>query len=277
MCYTLSVSDMSTGFYFAVAAVSTAAGAVASVAGFGIGSLLTPLLAAALGTKLAVAAVSIPHLIGTTLRFAMVREHIDRGVFVRFGLTSAVGGLVGALLNARFGAVGLTVAFGAVLCLAGLMELSGLARRLRFGRKTAVAAGAASGLLGGLVGNQGGIRTAALLGFAVSKESFVATSTAAGIIVDGARMPVYLWTEGGELARRWPVISTAAAGVVLGTFAGQQILGRIPEPIFKRIVALLVLALGVSMFVKGGMMQAEDVRGARDQVEDVLRASANSG
>jgi len=230
--------------YAAVAAVAAAAGGVASIAGFGIGSLLTPLLAGPLGTKLAVAAVSIPHLAGTLLRFAMLREHVDRKVFLRFGLTSAAGGLIGALLNARFGAVGLTIVFGAVLCLAGAMELSGLARRLRLGRKAAWAAGGASGLLGGL-------RTAALLGFDVSKEAFVATSTATGLIVDGARMPIYLAVEGPELLRRWPLILTAVAGVVAGTLVGKRALGWIPERLFRRVVALLVLSLGAYMLFQG--------------------------
>jgi hypothetical protein len=49
-------------FLALVAAVSVVAGAVASVSGFGIGSLLTPPLAVRVGTKLAVAAVSVPHL-----------------------------------------------------------------------------------------------------------------------------------------------------------------------------------------------------------------------
>lgn len=231
--------------------VSILAGGVASVAGFGIGSLLTPLLAVPLGTKLAVAAVSIPHLLGTALRFSMLREHVDRKVFLRFGLMSAAGGLAGALLNLRFGAVGLTFVFGAVLCLAGLMELTGLARRLRFGRKAAWAAGGASGLLGGLVGNQGGIRSAALLGFNVSKESFVATSTAVGLLVDGARMPVYLATEGAELWARRSLILTAAAGVVAGTLLGRKVLSGIPESRFRRVVAVLVLALGLSMLLRG--------------------------
>jgi len=237
--------------HWATAGVALAAGATASIAGFGIGSLLTPLLAAPLGTKLAVAAVSIPHLAGTVLRFFMLRGHVDRKVFLRFGLMSAVGGLTGALLNWRFGATGLTLVFGVVLCLAGLMELSGLARRLRFGRKTAWLAGGASGLLGGLVGNQGGIRTAALLGFDVSKEAFVATSTAVGIIVDGARMPVYLATEGGLLLQRWTLIATAGAGVIVGTFAGKKALSHIPERLFRRVVAVLVLALGAYMLGQG--------------------------
>jgi uncharacterized membrane protein YfcA len=37
------------------------AGTVASIAGYGVGSLLTPLLAIRVGTKLAVAAVSVSH------------------------------------------------------------------------------------------------------------------------------------------------------------------------------------------------------------------------
>src|SRR4026207_941283 len=44
--------------------VALAAGAISAISGFGIGSLLTPLFALQVGTKTAVAAASIPHLIG---------------------------------------------------------------------------------------------------------------------------------------------------------------------------------------------------------------------
>ena len=54
---------------------SLVAGGIASVAGFGVGSILTPILALNADTKVAVAAVSIPHLFATALRFWMIREH----------------------------------------------------------------------------------------------------------------------------------------------------------------------------------------------------------
>jgi len=44
-----------------LAVVGVLAGSVAAVSGFGVGSLLTPVLALRVGTKLAVAAVAIPH------------------------------------------------------------------------------------------------------------------------------------------------------------------------------------------------------------------------
>ena len=60
-----------------LAVVGFVAGAIASVSGFGIGSLLTPLLAVRVGTKLAVAAVSVPHMAATALRFWLLRKDVD--------------------------------------------------------------------------------------------------------------------------------------------------------------------------------------------------------
>ena len=52
-----------------VGLVAVVAGGIAAVAGFGIGSLLTPVLAIETGMKLAVAAITIPHFVGSAMRF----------------------------------------------------------------------------------------------------------------------------------------------------------------------------------------------------------------
>jgi uncharacterized membrane protein YfcA len=234
-----------------VAVVGVIAASIAAVAGFGIGSLLTPTLALATGTKLAVAAVSIPHLVGTAQRYWLLREHVDRRVLFGFGVASAVGGLAGALAHVWVSSRTLAVVFGTVVVLAGVSELTGWMRRVRWGRRSAWGAGALSGLLGGMVGNQGGIRTAALLGFDVPKEAFVATSTAVGLFVDGARMPVYLATEWRDIARIWPLVLVATIGVVVGTMVGTRLLGRIPPQRFRPVVAVLLVILGAYMAVAG--------------------------
>jgi uncharacterized membrane protein YfcA len=242
---------MVTAFDVAVVAGGIVAGTIASVAGFGIGSVLTPLLALELGTKLAVAAVSIPHVIGTAVRFWMLRGRVDRRTFVWFGLASAAGGLAGALLHADASNRGLGILLGALLVFAAISTLTGFMRRVHLGRRTAWLAGALSGAFGGLVGNQGGIRSAALLAFDGDKETFVATATAVGLIVDAARMPVYLATEQDALRTSWPLIVWATVGVLLGTFAGRRVLARVPDATFHRLVALLLFALGVWMIVHG--------------------------
>jgi uncharacterized protein len=104
-------------------------------------------------------------------------------VLVSFGATSAAGGLLGALAHTLSATRALTIVLAVILIFTGATGLLGTS--LRFRGRGAWVAGAISGFLGGLVGNQGGIRTAAMLGFDVSKEAFVATSTA--VVVCGSR------------------------------------------------------------------------------------------
>lgn len=228
------------------------AGVTAAVTGFGIGSLLTPVLALRLDTPIAVAAVSIPHLIGTAIRFWMLSGGIDRRVLWSFGLTSAAGGLAGAMLYETSTSRALTIVFGLLLLFAAFSEMSGLARRMRFHGWVAWVAGALSGLLGGLVGNQGGIRSAALLGFDLQKQLFVGTATAIALFVDGARVPIYVYTQHEQLRMLLPVIALATAGVAAGTLIGSRALGRIPEAWFRRVLAVMLVVLGVAMLVRAG-------------------------
>jgi uncharacterized membrane protein YfcA len=239
------------GFETLLVAAAVAAGAVAAITGFGIGSLLTPALTMQLDARVAVAAVSIPHVIGTAFRFWLLRATVDRRVLLSFGLTSAAGGVTGALLQRQFAASWLLIVFGALLLFTAAAEISGFGRRMRFSGPAAWIAGALSGLLGGLVGNQGGIRSAALLGVDLPKTTFVGTATAVALMVDGARLPIYLWHLGDRLfeLRFW--IGLATLGVLLGTLLGYRLLARIPERWFRRIVAVVLAVLGSAMLARG--------------------------
>jgi uncharacterized membrane protein YfcA len=232
-----------------VAAVAVVAGMVASLAGFGIGSLLTPVLAYQVGTKLAVSLVALPHVGGTALRLWMLRSHVDRRVLVNFGIASAICGLIGAVLHAFLTSIILSRIFGGLLVLAGISSLVGLMERLHLPRWAAWVAGGLSGIFGGLVGNQGSIRSAALLGFHVPRDAFVATATAIALLVDVGRVPVYLVTQWSAIREHWLQVIIALAGVMFGTLVGARLLRRIPEHIFRRLVGLLVLAIGLYMLV----------------------------
>ena len=134
-----------------VVLVATLAGAIASVAGFGVGSLLTPLLALQLDIKLAVAVVSIPHFLGTTLRYWMLRKHVEWRVVRGFGVASAMGGLVGAYVGSFVKSPILTGVLGCLLVLAALTDLSGWSKRQRLSGALTWLAGAVSGVFGGPV------------------------------------------------------------------------------------------------------------------------------
>jgi uncharacterized membrane protein YfcA len=238
-------------FYVALVAVAVLSGVTAAVAGFGIGSLLTPLLATRLGMATAIAAVAIPHAAATALRFWRLRTAVDWRVVRRFGLLSAAGGLAGALLYARMSSRALTILLGALLIATAVAGLTRWATRWPATGARAAGLGLASGFFGGIAGNQGGLRAAALLGFDLTPVAYVATSTAVALLVDAARTPVYVWRAGSTLATLAAPIAVATLGVLAGTLLGERVLLGLPPDRFRRIVSALIGLLGVWLLTRG--------------------------
>ena len=232
-----------------LAVASVLAGAIASVSGFGIGSLLTPVLMLSMPTADAVAVLAIPHAVATTIRWLRLRKDVHVATFKQFGIASAIGGLAGALLQSQLASPTLTVVLGALLILAGSTELARRPLPVPRTRFWHLLGGSLSGLFGGLVGNQGGIRAAALLGSGLHPRQLIATATASALLVDAARVPVYLVTANSAIAGATRVWIVASVGVTIGTFLGVPLLSRIPESFYRRIVGVLLLLLGISLFV----------------------------
>jgi uncharacterized membrane protein YfcA len=225
-------------------------GATAAIAGFGIGSILTPLLISRLGASLAVAAVSIPHAIATAVRCWRLRRAISWPVVRSFGVLSAAGGLVGALLYARVGSRAIEITLGVLLVATSVAALSDWTRKVKPNGIVAQTLGFLSGLFGGIAGNQGGLRAAALLTFALKPSEFVATSTAVGLAIDAARMPIYVWRAGAELLTVLAPIGVATGGVLIGTLFGERLLFGLSPERFRRVVGILIGVLGVWLILK---------------------------
>ncbi len=231
-----------------VGVAAVVAGAIAAVSGFGIGSLLTPVLMLSMPVAHAIAVLAIPHAWATTLRWMRLRSEVDLPTFKQFGIASAIGGSTGAALQGRLDSSLLTLVLASLLVLAGSTEFFRRPIPLPQTPFWRLLGGVLSGLFGGLVGNQGGIRAAALLGFQLRPRQLVATATAAALLVDAARLPVYLLSGGPVIADAAPLWISASAGVTIGTLLGVPVLGRISESAYRRMIGALLLGLGVSLF-----------------------------
>jgi uncharacterized membrane protein YfcA len=134
----------------------------------------------------------------------------------------------------------------AVLLLsAGVSQLLGRPLPFPATRFWRILGGALSGAFGGLVGNQGGLRAAALLGFDLDARALVATATASALFVDAARVPIYIAMRGSVIAHTMPYWLAGSGGVIVGTLIGVPILGRIPQATYRRLIAILLIALAL--------------------------------
>jgi hypothetical protein len=141
--------------------------------------------------------------------------------------------------------VALTRTLGALLVLTATAGLTGWAQQWKPRGALAWILGALSGFFGGVVGNQGGLRAAALSAFGLAPTAFVATSTVVGVLVDVARTPVYLHGGGQRLAGLWGLVALATVGVLAGTLAGERLLLGLSRARFRIAVSAAIGILGL--------------------------------
>jgi uncharacterized protein len=240
---------MSEALFFAMLlAIGILSGATAAVIGFGIGSLLTPFLLTRLEPHLAIAVVALPHLIATAIRYVHYRQWVNRAVLLRFGVPSAAGGLLGALLQGTIRSAALVSVLAVVLILTGVANLTRGFGGWRPGSIVASILGLLSGIFGGLVGNQGGLRAAGLTAFALEPRAYLATATAVALLIDAARTPVYLARGAEALVGLAAPIAVATAGCIAGTIVGERVFFRIPADRYRKLVGVAVIALGMWLF-----------------------------
>ncbi|GAB4342544.1 MAG: sulfite exporter TauE/SafE family protein [Candidatus Abyssubacteria bacterium] len=215
--------------------------------GFGLGTVLTPVFTIFYDVKLAVLMVAIVHLLNNLFKLYLFRAHVDLGIVRRFGVLSIVEAFVGAMLQASVSSGPLKAFLGLAFLLLGAVEFLPSGKRPTLPKKVDVIGGFASGLLGGLIGNQGAIRSAYLLNYQITKEQFIATATVIASVIDLTRIPLYLVSYHEQLLTRWTDIVPVLAVAYCGTLVGTQLLKFVDLGTFKKGVAACVVLLGVGL------------------------------
>ncbi|MBI1803147.1 MAG: sulfite exporter TauE/SafE family protein [Ignavibacteriae bacterium] len=223
---------------------------VTLLAGFGLGTILTPVFALAFDVKLAILLVAIVHFFNNAFKFVLFRKHVDFSIVKRFGVLSIAGAMIGALLQSYLYSQPLKIFLGIVLVALGVGELLPKSMSFTFPRKVDVIGGLLSGVLGGLVGNQGAIRSAYLLNYNVSKEAFIATATIIALFIDATRIPIYLTTQREFFASISWNIALVVLIALAGTLVGKRLLQHFSSLVFKKIVAGFVVVMGLAFSLR---------------------------
>ena len=231
---------------YVVYLVTFLASLVTLLAGFGLGTILTPVFTLVFNVKLAILLVAIVHFFNNLFKLSLFGKHVDLAIIKRFGILSIAGAVAGAFLQSFLFSGVLKVLLGLVLIGLGVGEFLPKWMSFRFPRKVDVIGGFVSGLLGGLVGNQGAIRSAYLLNYNISKESFIATATVIALIIDVTRIPVYLLAHREYLSSVPPNIVIVVLIAFAGTLVGKRILQHFSSALFKKTVAGFVLLMGIA-------------------------------
>ena len=232
--------------------------------GFGLGTLLMPVVALFLPVEVAIAVTAIVHLANNLFKLALVGKKADCSVVWRFGAPAVLAALLGAwLLNMLSGLptlfeyqwLGRAFAVSVVKFIIGVLilafvwlELSPRFANMSFDARYLPLGGALSGFFGGLSGHQGAFRSMFLLKSGLDSQRFIATGVVLAVLVDVARMLVYGWSFSANTANvQWTMVLSASFSAFVGAYLGAKLLHKVTLRTIQRLVSVLLVLIGLGL------------------------------
>ncbi|MGE0206500.1 MAG: sulfite exporter TauE/SafE family protein [Candidatus Babeliales bacterium] len=229
------------------AVLALVASFVGTLAGFGIATIMLPLLLTFLPTDQAIVLVAIIHWFNDIWKLWFFRKGINRQLFLYFGIPSVLCSILGAFMVTTIPFAFFHRILGLFLILYVLMLYFFPHVRIPSSRGYELLGGALSGFSAGFFGIRGVITSSFLLAYQLHKEIFLATIGAIALLIDSARIMVY-FQQGMRLTAEnsyWLLLFIGASFV--GAYAARLCVTRISQEKFRALVAVLIGVVGLKL------------------------------
>ncbi|WP_378180360.1 sulfite exporter TauE/SafE family protein [Aquimarina sp. SS2-1] len=232
--------------------------------GFGLGTILTPVLMIFFPVEIAIALTGVVHFFNNVFKLLLVGRKADKSVLLRFGIPAVIAAFAGAwvlihisdikplfrysLFDKNFEVFPVKFIISILLIIFASMDLIPYFTKLKFGKEKLPLGGALSGFFGGLSGNQGALRTAFLIKAGLSKEAFIGTAVVVSTFVDFTRLGVYATniSESG-ISDNLPLVICATLSAIVGAFLGNKLLKKVTLKFLQIVVAIMLILISVAL------------------------------
>ncbi|MBC8207553.1 MAG: TSUP family transporter [Desulfobulbaceae bacterium] len=247
-----------------IASAALLASGLTLFSGFGLGTLLLPVVAIFFPVEVAVGVTALVHLANNLFKLALLGGKADRGVVVSFGLPAILAALLGAVLlgwlsglpelagytlgTRDYAVMPIKLVVGLLILAFVVLELTPILSGVALDRRLLPLGGAVSGFFGGLSGHQGAFRSMFLLKAGLNKEQFVATGVVVAVLVDLTRLLVY---GRGALvtgaAVDWSLVGVATVSAFAGAVIGRHLLHKITIRTIQLLVSALLVVVSLGL------------------------------
>lgn len=232
--------------------------------GFGLGTLLMPVMALFFPIELSILLTAIVHLFNNLFKLTLFYKNIHWKTIIRFAPTAILGAWLGSILLTFVGQLNrdiivpytntttnfVNLIIGFLLLIFALLEWSPENKRPSFDKRWLPLGGILSGFFGGLSGHQGALRSAFLIRTQLSKESIIATGIIIATFIDLTRMSQYvqnmdrnIFTDHSKVLLF--AIVCSSAGVILG----KKYMGSITLPLLQKIIAIGLILFSICLMI----------------------------
>lgn len=227
------------------------ASAIGAATGFGISTLMIPVMTLYLPLPLVLLFVGIIHLFGDIWKIALFKSGFDWKLILGFGLPGIAASYIGASLTFFAQELPLKRILGVFLLLYVAYLLFKPEWALPKTTSTAVTGGLFSGLFAGFFGVGGAVRGAFLTAFDLPKDIYIFTSGVIALFIDVTRISRYI-VGGTELEQHLLLALVASVPIsFLGAFLAKRFLDRLPQKFFRSFIAIFLSMVGLRLLIWG--------------------------
>ena len=234
--------------------------------GFGLGTILTPVMILYFPVELAISFTGIVHFLNNIFKIFLIGKHVNKEVLVRFGLPAILSALIGSHILFQldnniilysyklFGDIMevqlLKFVISILLLIFALIDLIPFFKKLKFEKKSLPLGGFLSGFFGGLTGNQGALRSAFLIKSGLNKKEFIGTTVLISLFVDISRISVYSSNLiEYNISNYYLLGFFAISAAISGSIIGNILLKKITLKLIQIIVAILIMLIGLGLLI----------------------------
>ena len=250
--------------YVIISLVALLASGLTLFSGFGLGTLLMPVVAIFFPLDIAIAITAIVHLAYNLFKVALLGKSANVNVLAKFGIPAILFAFLGAyvlsklsqssvlieysIMNHAMTVQPLKLIVGLLILVFVFLEFLPAFKKLALDKKYLPFGGMISGFFGGLSGHQGAFRSLFLIKAGLTKTQFIATGVMIAVLVDISRLTFYgknMVSQSENL--QWGLIGAASLCAFLGAFIGKKMIEKVTIRSVQLIVSalLIVVALGL--------------------------------
>jgi uncharacterized membrane protein YfcA len=229
--------------------VVVVASGVGAMTGFGISTIMVPMLLMHYPMPQTLFFVGIIHLFGNIWKLLLFRKGVRWRLILSFGIPGIAATFLGASLVFNIPKIVLSRTLGSFLILYVIYLFLKSSFKVKPSLVFGACGGALSGFLAGVFGIGGAVRSLFLTAFDLPKAVYIATAGSIALFIDATRLTTY-FTNGARLPRLLlyglPLFIPAS---FLGAAIAKRIVDRIPQEHFRKIIAIFLLLMGIKLLL----------------------------
>lgn len=220
-----------------------------TMSGFGSSTFFVPLAVLIESFQFVLALTAILHCFGNSSRIFIFRQYFEWRSFLLLIVPVIVFTGLGAILTTQFPVEHMQKILGIMLIVISLIFFFGKKFMHRLPQWLALVLSILSGFFTGFIGTGGALRGLALAALQLPKNTFVMTSASVDLGGDLLRAGIYLMNGYMDWSQ-WFYIPLLGVAAYIGARVGKNVIDRLDQQQFEKIVSLFVFLSGCLMILK---------------------------